>query len=69
MDRKSLIIVTLMFMLIVGTILFFTLINLGEKNPNLKMSITGSTTYEESSRSVYEIRNEDYISQNQGCRK
>lgn len=65
MGRKELIIVTLLFMLIVGTILFFTLINLDEEE-EFKFSITGSSTHEERPIVRNEVKNEDYI---QKCNK
>jgi len=67
MGRKELIIVTLLFMLVIGTILFFTLMNLN-KSEEFKFSITGSSTYEERPVVRNEVKNEDFIQRcNKGC--
>lgn len=67
MARKELIIITLLFMLIVGAVLFFTLMNLDE-DEDFKFSITGSSTYEERPRIRNEIIEEDSIQKcNKGC--
>jgi len=61
MNTRGLIIVTLFFMLIVGTLLFFTIINMDEENFEVKMSLTSATTTQEKPISFQKSIQEDYV--------
>lgn len=61
MNTRGLIIVTLFFMLIVGTLLFFTIINMDEENFEVKMSLTSATTTQEKPISFQKNIQEDYV--------
>jgi len=61
MNRKTLIVVTILFLILVGSFLVLTLSNLDEEKDSLKPSITGSTTYESKVVVINQVDEEDYI--------
>lgn len=61
MNRKTLIVVTILFLVLVGSLLVLTLSNLDEKKDGLKPSITGSASYENRVVVSNQFDEEDYI--------
>jgi len=61
MNRKTLILVTILFLILVGSLLVLTVLNLDDEK-GLKSSITGSTTYESKVVITSQTETEDYIS-------
>lgn len=69
MNRKGLIIVTLLFMLIVGALLFFTIANMGEEELEVRMSITSATAAQESPIYLKEnVQNDEVVHSIPSCR-